>query len=134
MDDIAQIDSSFEPRFHMHDITIADGLTLGKPMVVAFAAPAFCTSRTCGPVMDTIMDPLYEKYRDDATFIHVEPLELKALREGAGRVHVETAKEWGVETEPWIFVVDARGKVAGKFEDIIARDEVEGILAQVLED
>jgi hypothetical protein len=131
--DVAEIDSSFEPRLHMHDTTIADALALGKPMVVAFATPAFCTSRTCGPVMDTIMDPLYEKYQDQATFIHVEPLQLKELREGVGRIHVEAANDWGVETEPWIFVVDTQGKVAGKFEDIIARDEVEGVLAQVLE-
>jgi hypothetical protein len=131
--DVAEIDSSFEPRLHMHDVTIADALALGKPMVVAFATPAFCTSRTCGPVMDTIMDPLYEKYQDQATFIHVEPLQLKEFREGLGRIHVEAANDWGVETEPWIFVVDAQGKVAGKFEDIIARDEVENVLAQTLE-
>jgi hypothetical protein len=131
--DISEIDSSFEPRPHMHDITIADALALGKPMVAAFAAPAFCTSRTCGPVMDTIMDPLYEKYQDQAIFIHVEPLRLEELRQGAGRVHVEAAKDWGVETEPWIFVIDAQGMVAGKFEGIIAMDEVEDILAQVLE-
>lgn len=131
--DIAEIDSSFEPRLHMHDITIADALALGKPAVVAFATPAFCTSRTCGPVMDTVMDPLYVKYHDQATFIHIEPLELTELREGAGRIHIQAAKEWGVETEPWIFVVDAEGKVAGKFEDIIARDEVENVLALALD-
>jgi len=131
--DIAEIDSSFEPRLHMHDITIADALALGKPIVVAFAAPAFCTSRTCSPVMDTVMDPLYQKYRDQAIFIHVEPLKLKELREGAGRIHVQAAKDWGVETEPWMFVIDAQGKVAGKFEGIIAMDEVEAVLAQVLE-
>ncbi len=131
--DIAQIDSSFEPRPHMHDTTIADALVAGKPVVVAFAAPAFCTSRTCSPVMDTVMDPLYDKYRDRAIFIHVEPLQLKELREGTGRIHVEAAKDWGVETEPWVFVIDAQGRVAGKFEGIIAMDEVEDVLAHVLE-
>lgn len=131
--DITEIDSSFEPRPHMHDITIADALALGRPMVVAFATPAFCTSRTCGPVMDTVMDPLYKKYQDRAIFIHVEPLQLKELREGTGRIHVQAAKDWGIETEPWIFVIDRQGKVAGKFEDIIAVDEVEDVLAQVLE-
>jgi len=131
--DIAEIDSSFEPRLYMHDTTIANALALGKPVVVAFAAPAFCTSRTCSPVMDTVMDPLYEKYQDRAIFIHVEPLQLKELREGRGRIHVQAAKDWGVETEPWMFVIDRQGMVAGKFEGIIAMDEVEDVLAQVLE-
>jgi hypothetical protein len=131
--DITEIDSSFEPRLYMHDTTIADALALGKPVVVAFAAPAFCTSRTCSPVMDTVMDPLYEKYQDRAIFIHVEPLQLKELREGRGRIHVQAAKDWGVETEPWMFVIDRQGTVAGKFEGIIAMDEVDDVLAQVLE-
>ena len=131
--DISEIDSSFVPRPLMHDTTIADALAAGRPVVVAFATPAFCTSRTCSPVMDTIMDPLYEKYQDRAIFIHVEPLQLKEFREGSGRIHVQAAKDWGVETEPWMFVIDRQGRVAGKFEGIIAMDEVEDILAQVLE-
>jgi hypothetical protein len=131
--DIREIDSSFEPRPHMHDITITDALAAGRPIVVAFATPAFCTSRTCSPVMDTVMDPLYEKYQDRATFIHVEPLLLKEFREGKGRIHVQAAKDWGIETEPWMFVIDRQGMLAGKFEGIIAMDEVEDILAQALE-
>ena len=131
--DIAEIDSSFEPRPHMHDTTVADALATGRPVVVAFATPAFCESRTCGPVMKMVMDPLYEKYQDRAIFIHVEPFKLKELREGAGRIPVEAAQEWNLQTEPWIFVIDAQGRVAGKFEGIIAMDEVEDVLAQVLE-
>jgi hypothetical protein len=131
--DIAEIDSSFEPRPHMHDTTIADALAAGRPLVVAFATPAFCESRTCGPVMKMVMDPLYENYQDRAIFIHVEPLELKELREGTGRIPVEAAEEWNLQTQPWVFVIDAQGRVAGKFEGIIAMDEVEDVLAQVLE-
>jgi hypothetical protein len=131
--DIAEIDSSFEPRPHMHDITIADALAAGKPVVVAFATPAFCESRTCGPAMKMVMDPLYEKYQGQAVFIHVEPYGLKELREGTGRIPVEAADEWNLETQPWVFVIDAQGRVAGKFEGIIAMDEVEDVLAQLLE-
>jgi len=130
--DISEIDSSFPPRPHMHDTTVADALLSGRPVVVAFATPAFCESRTCAPVMDTVMDPLYEKYRDQAVFIHIEPYKLKELREGIDRIPVEATAEWKLETEPWVFVVDKEGRIAGKFEGIIALDEVEGALQQVL--
>lgn len=132
--DISEIDSSFPPRPHMHDVTVADALATGKTVVVAFATPAFCESRTCGPVMDTVMDPLYERYKDEALFIHIEPYKLKELREGIERIPVEATAEWKLETEPWVFVVDRQGRIAGKFEGIIALDEVESVLQRVLEE
>ena len=79
---IDEIDSSYPLRPHMHDRTIAAALTEGRPTMIAFATPAFCTSRVCAPVMDTVMDPLYERYGDRATFIHVEPFVLRDLRSG----------------------------------------------------
>jgi len=132
--DISEIDSSYPPRPHMHDGTVSDALAGGRPLVIAFATPAFCESRTCGPVMDTVMDPLYEKHKDEAVFIHIEPYQLRELREGAGEIPVEATTEWGIQTEPWIFVVGRDGKVAAKFEGIVALDEVETALAEALRD
>jgi len=132
--DITEIDSSFPPRPHMHDITVADALATAKPIVVAFATPAFCESRTCGPVMDTVMDPLYEKYKGQAIFVHIEPYKLKELREGIARIPVEATQEWNLQTEPWLFVIDKQGKIAGKFEGITGLEEVETVLQRVLAD
>ena len=126
---IEEIDSSYPPRPHMHDRTIADALAEKRPLVIAFATPAFCTSRTCAPVMDTVMDPLYERYGDQATFIHVEPYVLSDLRNGFVQNPVPAAREWQLQSEPWIFVVDAQGRVAAKFEGIVGVDEVEAALA-----
>ncbi len=117
----------------MHGITIADALAEGRPLVVAFATPAFCETRTCGPVMESVMDPLYDQYQDRAGFIHVEPFQLQELRDGTGRIPVPATSEWGLQTEPWIFVVDADGRVAAKFESITALDEVESVLVDLLE-
>ena len=131
--DITEIDSSFPSRPQMHETTVADALATGKPIVVAFATPAFCESRTCGPVMDTVMDPLHQKYQDQAVFIHIEPFSLKELREGSARIPVPATEEWSLRTEPWVFVIDRQGKVAAKFEGITNLDEVESVLARVLE-
>ena len=130
--DVSEIDSSYPPRPHMHDVTVADALAGGKPLVIAFATPAFCESRTCGPVMETVMDPLYEKYKNEAVFIHIEPYQLKELREGSGQIPVAATAEWGIHSEPWVFVVGRDGKVAAKFEGIVAQDEVETALKAAL--
>ena len=131
--DITAIDSSSPPRPHMHDTTIADALSNGRPAVIAFATPAFCESRLCAPVMDTVMDPLYKRYRGSATFIHVEPYELAPLRERNVQAPVTATREWRIDTEPWIFVVAADGRVAAKFEGVAGVDEVERALMAVLD-
>jgi len=130
--DVSEIDSSFPPRPHMHGITVAEALSLGRPSVIAFATPAYCESRHCGPIMESVMDPLYAKYANQASFVHIEPYQLNELRNGQGQVPVPAALEWGIQTEPWIFVVDKRGHLTAKFEGIASADEVEAALQKAL--
>ena len=130
--EIDDIDSSLPKRAHMHSLRIADALGQGRPVVIAFATPAFCVSRLCGPVMDEVMDPLYARYRQQAIFIHVEPYDLRAAREGRGLVLTQTMRQWGLYSEPWVFVLDGEGRVAAKFEGIVTLAEVEKALLQVL--
>jgi hypothetical protein len=129
---IEDIDSSYPPRPQMHGMTVAEAIASGRPSVIAFATPAFCRSRTCGPVMDTVMDPLYAKHSARANFIHVEPYDLAALREANIEHPVAATREWNLQSEPWVFVVDGHGKVAAKFEGIMGEDEVESALVGVL--
>ena len=121
-------------RPHMHSLRIADALGQGKPVVIAFATPAFCVSRICGPIMDEVMDPLYARYRQQAIFIHVEPFDLRAAREGKGLYLTDTMRQWGLTSKPWIFVLDGQGRVAAKFEGIVSREEVEQALLGLLMD
>jgi len=130
--DVSEIDSSYPPRPQMHDLTVADALAAGRPLVVAFATPAFCTSRTCAPVMDSVMDPLYARYHDRASFIHIEPYDLAPLRQSNIQEPVRATREWGLQTEPWVFVVDRSGKIAAKFEGVTSETEVEAALTPLL--
>jgi hypothetical protein len=116
----------------MHDTTIADAIASGRPAVIAFATPAFCRTRTCAPVMDTVMDPLFEEYSEQAAFVHVEPYALPELREANVQNPVPAVREWRLESEPWVFVVDADGNIIAKFEGIVSRAEVETALQAAL--
>lgn len=131
--DISAIDSTNPPNPAMHKLTVAEALKTGKPLVVAFATPAFCTSRTCGPVMDKVVVPLFEKYAGRVNFIHIEPYDLDAARNGEGLVPVQTMAEWRLDTEPWVFVIDQEGRIAGKFEGIMGMEELEAVLQQLLQ-
>lgn len=129
---IEEIDSSFPFREAMHTTTVADALKTGKPIVVAFATPAFCTSRTCGPVLDLVVDPLSWRYGDEAIFIHIEPYSLRDLRATNIQNPVPAALEWRLQSEPWIFVIGRDGRIAAKYEGLVAIDEVESVLQLLL--
>jgi hypothetical protein len=129
---LADIDSSSPGRPAMHDTTIAAALMSRQPAVIAFATPAFCRSRLCAPVMDTVMDPLAAEYDGRAAFIHVEPYLLRDLRDSGIESPVPATLEWRLASEPWIFVVDRDGRIAAKFEGIMAVDEVRAALDAAL--
>jgi len=48
--DITEIDTSIPPNPAMHDMTIADAVTSGKPSVIVFSTPAFASARSAAPL------------------------------------------------------------------------------------
>lgn len=131
VDDIARIDSSTPPRPELHERTIAEALDAGRPAVVVFATPAFCQTRFCGPMVDAVVAPLVPDYKNRVSFIHIEPYELDEARAGK-LVPVPAMAQWGLTTEPWVFVLDAKGRVAAKFEGVASQDEVRAALDRAL--
>ena len=130
--DIALIDSSDPPRPQMHALSIAQAVDTGKPVVVAFATPAFCQSRVCGPTLE-VVDELYSKYGDAVAFVHVEPYDLTALRQQGQFQLAPAAQEWHLPSEPWVFVLDRQGRVAAKFEGIVTVEDLDAALAGLVE-
>lgn len=131
VDGISEIDTSNPPLPEMHRLTIAEAIEGGRPVVIAFATPAFCQTRFCGPVIDSIMRPLHRQYAGRAEFVHIEPYDLAEARQGR-LIPVPQMAEWGLSTEPWVFVVDATGTVRAKFEGITSLEEVSGALEPLL--
>jgi hypothetical protein len=129
--DITEIDSSTPPRPALHTMTVAEAIDSKKPTVVAFATPAFCQTRFCGPVVDEVVEPLSKDYAGRANFIHIEPYKLAEARQGR-LIPIDEMTQWGLATEPYIFVIDATGRVAAQFEGITAKDEVAAVLDRLL--
>jgi len=110
---------------------IAEALDAGKPVVVAFVTPAFCQTRFCGPVMESVIIPVAEQYGDRINVLHVEPFSLASAREGKLEP-VATVQEWGLLQEPFVFVVAQDGTIAAKFEGIMEAEEVSAVLDALL--
>jgi hypothetical protein len=43
---------------------------------------------------------------------------------------VPAVLEWGLPTEPWVFVVDAQGFVVGRFEGVVSAEEITAALSK----
>jgi len=101
----------------LHDVDLAEALDAGRPIVVAFATPTWCTSRFCGPITDTV-ERLAERYGDRAEFVHVEiwaDFERRTLN--------DPVEPWiGTDdggNEPWVFLVDADGTIAARWDNVL---------------
>ena len=128
---LGDIDSATKPNASLHNITVADAIANGKPTIVAFVTPAFCQTRYCGPVLQSVVVPLQQQYGDRANVIHIEPYDVPLARKGTLSA-VPAVSEWDLRNEPFIFVVNGKGIVSAKFEGIIDLDEVKQALDATL--
>jgi hypothetical protein len=126
VDDLRQIDTSDPPDPRLHQVRIADAMAQGKPQVIVFATPKFCTSRICGPVVDVIRT-LLPAYSHRVVFTHQE-----IWQDMSAQKLSPTVQEWRLPSEPWIFVVDGQGIIRAKFEGLTTARELEAALKQVL--
>jgi peroxiredoxin len=110
----------------LRQLTIAEALARGKPTVVLFATPGFCTSQTCGPQLE-VLQAVANRYRDRASFVHVE-----IFKDPQARTVNATVQEWNLPSEPWTFVIDSSGVVADRFDGITAPEEIEQALQRLL--
>jgi hypothetical protein len=127
--DLSEIDSGVPPD-DMHDLSIADAVAQQRPALVVFATPAFCTSAMCGPEVYAVQR-LEPAYRTRVAFIHVEIY--RDYKPDPSKMRVTpTVTEWHLQTDPWVFLIDAAGIVHYSFEGPTATDELESALDVML--
>jgi hypothetical protein len=124
--DVAKIDTRVPPS-RLHDVDFFD-VVGRRPVTLLFATPALCRSRVCGPVADEAVQ-LQTAYGDRMAFIHnevyVDNDPSKGLR--------PQLRAFGLTSEPWLFVIDAHGRVAARLEGAFGIDEVRAAIERGLE-
>ena len=136
---LEKLTTDFAPDPDLYQITVEDASATGKPTVVVFASPGFCTSPTCGPQTATLSE-LKAEYAGEANFIHVEiydnPDEIQ------GDLNKDTlsqpVQDWGISdlpdwfNESWTFILSDEGRVSQRFEGFATLEELESALQVVL--
>lgn len=106
---IAAIDTRL-PHDDMHRVDFASVIGR-KPVVLLFATPQLCQSRVCGPVTDIELQMEHE-FAGRAVFIHNEVYAHNDANKGLR----PQLLAFHLETEPWLFAFDRRGRLAARLE------------------
>ena len=136
---LEKLTTDFAPDSDLYQITVEDAVATGKPTVVVFASPGFCTSPTCGPQTATLSE-LKAEYAGEASFIHLEiygnPDNIQ------GYLNKDTLsqplQDWGISdlpdwfNESWTFILSDEGRVSQRFEGFATPEELESTLQVVL--
>ena len=98
-----------------------------RPFVVVFATPKYCTSRTCGPVVDVVSAVRRRPTSAGLSFVHVEIYKDNDPAKGENR----WVREWKLPSEPWIFLVGADGRVRERFEGTVSVQELDAAVRRL---
>ncbi|MEM8535807.1 MAG: thioredoxin family protein [Chloroflexota bacterium] len=136
----------------MYQVSLDEAIESGQPTVVLFATPAYCRTATCAPSLSVVED-LQKEYGEQMNFIHSEVYrypfgesfnEVDALMQQAmqmGRTpssqelragYSDAMAAWNLPSEPWLFLIDADGTIAARFEGGITTEELAPALEQLL--
>jgi hypothetical protein len=120
--DIDQIETRMPPD-SMHDVDFAK-VVGRRPAVLLFSTPQLCQSRVCGPVVD-IAEQVKAEGGEKVAFIHMEIYKENTVEKGFRPQVVR----WRLPTEPWLFAVDRRGRVAARMEGAFSARELKRAVA-----
>jgi len=125
---LAAISTDTEPDPKFYELSVAEALETGEPFVVAFATPKFCASATCGPTLDIVKEASADY--PQVNYLHVEPY--TNLDDPNNLQPIKAVREWGLPSEPWVFVVDGDGNLAAKYEGVLSADELRETLSELV--
>lgn len=150
--DLKQLTSGPDPDPALYQVSLVKALRSGKPTALLFATPNFCRTATCGPSV-TVMSQLQKKYGDRMNFIHSEvyrypfgdsaKLQADTMNKAQAAGRAPTPDElhaglsdamvaWNLDSEPWLFLIDAKGVIAARYEGGITSEELTPALEQLL--
>lgn len=116
-----------EPACGMHNVSLENALAQSLPVVLQFATPAYCQTAVCGPSVDVLEEVRTSRDWGDVVFLHVE------VFRDAGQTLAQPVEAWGLQSEPWLYVIDADGKIVDRADGplLTLEEQVTSMVEQV---
>ena len=126
------ISSAEVPNNSFYEQSLDEAVRTGKPTLLLFATPAFCQTRFCGPSYE-IFNELADLYQDQMNFIHVEVFSGLPNPEANNWAVTPSMEQFGLQSEPWIFLIDENGTVLYRVEGLFTLQEIEHHIQEKIE-
>jgi hypothetical protein len=115
-----------DPACELHDVTLTDALTTGKPVAYLIGTPAYCQTGVCGPILDLLIE-LRDEFGDDVTFVHAD-----VYTDDTIQVPSPAVQAYGLDFEPVLFVTDETGILRHRLDAVFDQDEMREAIRSVL--
>jgi Thioredoxin-like domain len=136
----------------LYQISLDAALQNGKPTAILFATPNFCRTATCGPSV-MVLSQLQQQFGSQMNFIHSEiyrypfgdsaKLQAESIAKSQSEGRAPTQDElnagfsdamiaWNLPSEPWLFLIDAKGIIAARYEGGITIEELTPAVQKLL--
>lgn len=106
-----------------HTMTLTDALKSGKPVVYLIGTPAYCTTGTCAPGLDALIE-LSKTLENKAVFVHADVYKDKTATEAAPAIQA-----YKLSYEPLLYITDAQGIQVDRLDAIFDANEMREALA-----
>lgn len=109
-----------------HDRTLTEALSTGLPVAYYVGTPAFCSTGSCAPALEALID-LHAERSTQFVAVHAEVFSDDAATEVAPAVLAV-----GMTFEPAIFLTDANGVIVERLDAVWDRSELAEALDRAL--
>ena len=111
------------PQCGMHELSLADALDAGRPVMLTFATPAYCQTAVCGPSVQVVEQVRKSGNYGQTVWIHVE------VYRDEGQTLAKPVEQWALPSEPWLFAIGSDGKIAARADGplLVLPDQVDAM-------
>jgi hypothetical protein len=117
------------PPCPLHDLTLSDALSNGRPTAFLISTPAFCQTAVCGPVLELLLE---EAPQRPLNAVHAEVYaNAMATGDPLRATLAEAVTAYKLSFEPSLIVADNKGMVAERLDFVFDRAELRQALDKV---
>jgi hypothetical protein len=129
--DLKRLTSSTNPNQNFYRLSLDQAISNGKPSIVQFSTPSFCSSRLCGPAYD-VMNAVFPAYVNKLNFVHIEVYKDLPNPNLSKPQYADAMLAWGLNSEPWTYLLDKNGVVVWRVEGLVTSDELKAVIDNLL--
>lgn len=124
---ISDITTDINPNPDFYSYSLDSALLEGKPFFITFSTPGLCVTGTCSPQLEELKE--ISKFYDEAIIIHVEIWQnfKEVMQKGDSSLGIlnDSVKKFGIETEPWTFLIDEDGMIIKRYQGFVEFSELQ---------